>query len=179
MTTYSFSIVAAGPSGMEPEEFADRLAGQGCDDATVSLQKGAFILDFDREERSFVRAVLSAIRDVVRAGGRVTHVEPDHLVSLSDIAVRAGVTRAAASLYAKGERGERFPAPVARVTTDSPLWDWVEVSRWLWRRKRISLDEVLHARVVRLANVRISAQAMEHPAAVERAASRIGREEAA
>jgi hypothetical protein len=29
----------------------------------------------------------------------------------------------AISLFAKGERGKDFPAPVAKVTTESPLWD--------------------------------------------------------
>src|SRR5262249_52290164 len=29
-----------------------------------------------------------------------------------------------------------FPAPVARVTTESHLWDWVEVASWMFRRGR-------------------------------------------
>ena len=57
-------------------------------------------------------------------GARVERIEPDHLVSMADIARRAGLTRAAISLYAKGMRAQEFPAPVARVTSEIPLWDW-------------------------------------------------------
>jgi len=40
-------------------------------------------------------------------GATVERIEPDHLVSLADIARRAGLTRAAISLYAKGMRAQR------------------------------------------------------------------------
>jgi hypothetical protein len=153
---FDFTVVA---SGLDPDagDFADRLFEAGCDDATVSLQKGAIIVDFSREARSFGHALVSAIADVERSGATVVHVEPDHLVSLSDIAARAGITRAAASLYASGRRGKHFPSPVVRVTSDSPLWDWVEVCRWLFRQGRLPRDEVLRARIVRGANVRLIA----------------------
>lgn len=161
MKTHEFTIIA---TGLDPyaEDFADRLYEAGCDDATVSFQKGAVIIDFDREARSFGHAIQSAIADVEATGAEVVHVEPDHLVNLSEIAVRAGLTRAAASHYAKGERGKGFPAPVARVTTDSPLWDWVDVARWLHRQGRLSVDELLRARVVRNANIAIVSRREAH-----------------
>lgn len=154
MKTFDFTIIAAGLDAYA-SDFEDRLFEAGCDDATISLQKGAIILEFHREAKNFSHAVDSAIADVEEAGGEIVHVEPDYLVSLSDIAVRTGITRAAASNYAAGKRGAEFPAPVARVTTESPLWDWLEVCRWFHRQGRVPLQMVLQARVIRGANLRL------------------------
>lgn len=116
------------------------------------------VLDFAREGRSFSHAIVSALSDVRRAGATVERIEPDPLVSLSEIAKRAGLTKAAISNYAHGHREGMFPGPVARVTTDSPLWDWVEVARWLRRRDKIDLGrrELVQARVVRDLNLVIA-----------------------
>jgi transcriptional regulator with XRE-family HTH domain len=152
MKTYEFTIIA---SGLDPEaeDFEDRFFEAGCDDATILFQKGAIILEFTREAPTFAKALISAFADVQKAGAKVERIEPDHLVSLSDIAARSGLSRSAISLYAKGERGENFPAPVARVTSESPLWDWADVSRWMLRHSKLSQDEVLHARMVKEANL--------------------------
>jgi len=157
MKTYNFTIIA---SGIDPNtsDFEDRFFEAGCDDATITFQKGAIILEFDREAKSLGHAIQSAIANVEGAGAHVEHVEPDYLVSLSDIAVRAGVTRAAASMYANGKRGSDFPAPVARVTTESALWDWAEVASWLYRYRRISLRDVVEARIIKRANLSISSR---------------------
>jgi hypothetical protein len=152
MSKYQFTIIA---SGLDPEaeDFEDRFFEAGCDDATISVQKGAIIVEFSREAKSFPHALVSAFVNVQRAGAKVVHFEPDHLVNLSEIAQRADMSRAAISLFAKGERARDFPAPVAKVTTESPLWDWVEVARWMYRRRTISLHHVLEARIVRQANM--------------------------
>ncbi len=60
--------------------------------------------------------------------------------------------RAAISLYGRGERAEGFPHPIARVTTDSPLWDWVEVSAWMYHRHKLPLGAVVEAKMVREVN---------------------------
>ena len=83
-------------------------------------------------------------------------MEPDDLVNLSDIAARTGLTRAAISNFAKGERGKGFPAPVARVTTDTPLWDWVEVAQWMHRTRRLDGRSVVQARVNGAVNMAIA-----------------------
>jgi predicted DNA-binding transcriptional regulator AlpA len=152
--TYEFSIIA---SGLDPqaEEFDSRFYEAGCDDATVSFQKGHIILDFAREAENFETAVESAIRDVKRAGASVDRIEPDSLVSLSDIAKRSGLTRAAVHNYAKGERAAAFPTPVARITTDSALYDWAEVSEWLCARGTVSKEVYVQARIVRQLNASI------------------------
>lgn len=153
MTEHSFSIIASGLDH-EAEDFEDRFFEAGCDDATISVQKGALILEFDREAPTFAQAVKSAIADVERAGATTVHVEPTHLVSLSDIANRAGLSRAAISQYANGSRGESFPPPVVRVTTENPLWDWVRVARWLCARGQLPRAEQRRATIVRAFNRR-------------------------
>ena len=151
MLTHEFSIIA---SGLDPEapDFETRFYNAGCDDATISFQKGHIIIDFDREASSIADAITSAVEAVKAAGATVERVEPDPLVSLSDIAARAGLTRAALTNYSKGSRGKNFPAPVARITSDSPLWDWASVSKWLFDSKRLSREETLAAFTVKAAN---------------------------
>ena len=151
MKTHEFTIIA---SGLDPEMegYEDRFFEAGCDDATLSFQKGVIIAEFAREAVSFSKAVSSAYEDVMRTGAKVERVEPDYLVSLSDIAERSGLTRQAISLYARAERGSAFPNPVARVTSNSPLWDWLEVSEWLHAHAKIDREAVVTARIVKEAN---------------------------
>jgi hypothetical protein len=151
MTTYSLTVIA---SGLDPDadNFEDRFFEAGCDDATISVQKGLIVLEFEREAKSFSHALISAAEDVRKAGARVERFEPDHLVNLSDIAARSGMSRAAISLYCKGARGEGFPAPIARVTSESPLWDWVDVARWMREKGKLPAEAVLEARLMREAN---------------------------
>lgn len=157
MKTYEFSIIA---SGLDPEagDFEARFYNSGCDDALVAFQRGHTIVDFAREANSIDDAIASAIENVRSAGATVEHVEPDPLVSLSEIAARTGLTRAAISHYSKGDRAKDFPAPIAKITTDSPLWDWATVARWLFVNKKITRDAVVEAVVVKSANTAIVEQ---------------------
>lgn len=159
MRTHRITIVA---SGMDPEaeDFEDRFFEAGCDDATISVQKGLVLLDFAREARTFLSALWSAVADVERAGAKIERIEPDYLVSASEIAERAHLSRSAVSLYAKGERGRDFPPPVARVTSESPLWDWSEVASWMHRKNALPLAAVLEAKAVREVNRAFSAAAL-------------------
>lgn len=151
MKQFEFSIIA---SGLDPngDDFETRFYDAGCDDATVSFQKGRIIVDFARDAASINEAIASAIDNVCAAGAEVDRVEPDPLVNLSDIAARTGLTRAAISNYAKGDRGKNFPAPVARVTSDTPLWDWPDVANWLVANKKLSIETAVIAGVVKEAN---------------------------
>lgn len=148
MKNHCLTIIA---SGLDTSnlDYADQFFEAGCDDSTVSLQKGLFVLEFDREASSFEEALVSAVRDVKRAGATIERVEPDHLVSAADIASRIGETRQAVSLYASGQRGEGFPAPIARVTTNSPLWDWPEVANWMVKHDKMSEEAAAEAFVIR------------------------------
>jgi hypothetical protein len=154
MKTFEFSIIA---SGLDPEaeDFADRFFDAGCDDATISFQKGHIIADFARETSSIIEALVSAVECVKAAGATVDRVEPDWLVSLADIASRTGMSRAAMTQYSKGQRGKNFPFPVARITSESPLWDWSVVAKWLFQHEKISRDAAIEAEAVRAANAAI------------------------
>ena len=156
MATFEFSIVA---SGLDPsaDDFETRFYDAGCDDATIAFQKGHIIVDFAREAETVGEAIDSALRAVASVGARVDRVEPDPLVSLADIASRSGLSRAAMTQYAKGQRAEGFPAPVARVTSDSPLWDYAGVSLWLYRRGRLDHAQAVMAAAVAQANAEIAA----------------------
>ncbi|HEV2627251.1 MAG TPA: hypothetical protein VGV41_01215 [Pseudolabrys sp.] len=156
MKTFEFAIIA---SGLDPnaDDFESIFYNNGCDDALVAFQKGHTIIDFARQADSIDEAIASAIENVCATGATIERVEPDPLVNLSDIASRTGLTRAAVSNYAKGLRSKNFPAPVVRVTSDSPLWDWTEVSHWMFKNKSIGRDEAVIASVVKEANVAIEA----------------------
>jgi len=151
MSIFDFAVIASGIDH-EADDFEDRFFAAGCGDATVAFMRGAIVLQFSREAETLEAAIASALADVRAAGAHVDRVEPDYLVSISEIAERAHLTRAAISLYAKGERGSDFPAPVARVTTDSPLWDWTEVASWLEARGKLDRASLHNAYVLRTVN---------------------------
>jgi transcriptional regulator with XRE-family HTH domain len=178
MKIHEFTIIA---SGLDPtaNDFQDQFYDAGCDDATISFQKGMIIIEFAREAQTFSSALISACANVQRAGATIERIEPDYLVSLSDIANRAGLTRGAISLYAKGERAEGFPTPKARITSESPLWDWVEVSAWLFRRNQISKDIVVQARMTREANIVTEVKTLPRDNFVKRLEEQIERLEVA
>ncbi|HVS34327.1 MAG TPA: hypothetical protein VMS17_02030 [Gemmataceae bacterium] len=113
-------------------EVLDALYG-GCDDALIGQRDGVVYADFCREADSFRVAVISAIRDVESAvaGAHVVHVEPDELVSMSEIARRLQMTREGVRKRVAGTRGPgNFPPPTGGQTGRSPLWRWTDVLRW-------------------------------------------------
>ena len=73
MRTYEFGIIA---SGLDPaaEDFETRFYDAGCDDATISFQKGHIIADFARDAESLADAIASAIDAVIAAGAVVDRV---------------------------------------------------------------------------------------------------------
>lgn len=155
MKTFEFSVIA---SGLDPraEDFEARFYDGGCDDALVSFQKGHIIVDFAREAETFEDAIASALENVASTGAHIDRLEPDPLVSLSDIAKRADMTRAAVSNYYRGQRGQAFPAPVARITSDSPLWEWSAVAQWLACNGKLAPSIAIEAEMVRQANLAVA-----------------------
>jgi hypothetical protein len=146
-TLFEFVLVA---TGLDPNDdaFEDRLVNAGCDDATISFQRGLILLDFARHVDDMELALVSALANVRDAGAYVRGIEPSDLVSLAEIARRANMTRAAISNYFAGLRSADFPLPRARVTTDSPLWSWAEVAEWLYERERVDLATVEAAKLI-------------------------------
>lgn len=141
MNSYEFTIVATGLP-IDNDDCLDRFYEAGCNDAIIGLQRGVFVLDFDREADTLVEAIESACADVRCAGATIVRIEPDPLVSASDIAERAEITRQAVSLYISGERGEGFPTPVACVSGARPLWKWSDVVVWLHKAGKLDQSDV-------------------------------------
>ena len=73
MKEFEFCILA---SGLDPESenFEQRFYDAGCNDATISFQKGCIIVDFTREANSIEEAIVSATKAVAAAGGRVDRI---------------------------------------------------------------------------------------------------------
>lgn len=165
--TYEFTIIGTGLAP-QAEDFESRFYDAGCDDALVSFQKGHILVDFSREAASLEDAVASAVENCRQAGAIVERVEPDSLVSLSDIAARSNMSRAAMTNYHKGHRSDGFPAPKARVTTNSPLWDWSEVSVWLYKHDHIRRDVAVGAAVFSIANTLLESGETDFRSALHR-----------
>lgn len=130
MIDYEFVLVIDGV--VDDDEVTDRLYEVGCADATFGSVDGVGFGEFNREAGSFPDAVSSAIRDVESVDGlEVRRVEPDDLVTMSEIAERSGRTRESVRLLVAGHRGQGdFPAPVSHLRSRFRLWRWSDVAAW-------------------------------------------------
>lgn len=130
MDTYEFTLVIDGD--VMGDEAIDALFEAGCDDATFGGIDGSSYGGFDREAETLEQAIASAIAQVESVHGLVVvRVEPDDLVTLTDIAHRLGRTRESVRLLAAGERGPGgFPPPVSHLRTRNRLWRWSDVAAW-------------------------------------------------
>jgi hypothetical protein len=75
MSNYGFTMRVS-DIDVHRDDFPDSLYEAGCDDALVLVQGDELLLDFHRDGKTFDEAVLSASRNIERAGGRVIKVEP-------------------------------------------------------------------------------------------------------
>jgi len=133
MPLHGFTLALASPRALTTD-FEAAVFEAGCDDAALLQRGGTVYLEFDREAPSFLEAVLSAIGDVhAIPGAAVSRVEPDELVTASEIARRIGRTRESVRLLAEGARGPGgFPAAATGSRGQrTRLWRWSEVASWL------------------------------------------------
>lgn len=142
--TFQFTLVLKNVNE-NTNDLEDSLYEAGCDDALINFRNGAVYLDFDRDAFSLEEAVISAIKDVQSSSvdAQVASVAPENLVTESEIAKRLEISRQTVSLWIKGERRKSFPYPVMRLAEKSPLWNWSEVSNWLYENKLIHHKEVV------------------------------------
>lgn len=148
MKTYEFTIVLEGVNDFD-DQLVDQVFEAGCDDASLCSRSGVVYLDFDREAASFTEAIWSAIKQVETIQEpkiRVDSVQPDDLVTASEIARRLGKSREYVRLLINGERGAgNFPLPLSGVQQKSMIWSWLKVSRWLLPQNLVSAEDVLNA----------------------------------
>ena len=102
-------------------------------------------------------AIAGAVEDVAKACAKVDRIEPDPLVSLIDIAARSGLSRQAITTMQRVSGRRIFPAPIARVTADSSLWDWATVARWMFQNRKIARDVAIEAEIFKAANAAVTA----------------------
>jgi hypothetical protein len=151
---HDFALVLTGITELTSEA-ENALFEAGCDDATASVRFGRVYLTFSRTAPALKDAILSAIRDVRRAGigADVLRVDSCNLVTQADIARKIGRTRQLVHQYMTGERGPGgFPAPACHICDESPLWYWCEVAYWLWQNDMIKEDVLREAEHVYFIN---------------------------
>lgn len=131
MTEYELTLVVDGD--LADESVAAALFEVGCDDATFGVSDGIGYGEFIREASTFAEAVTSAIHQVESVAPlRVVRVEPDDIVTMTDIADRLDRTRESVRLLIAGRRGRGgFPSPISRSRERSRLWRWSDVAEWL------------------------------------------------
>jgi hypothetical protein len=152
--THTFTLVLKGPNPNDSANL-DRLFEFGCDDATFGERDSVYIADFDREAPTFSEALTSAITAVESAvpGLRVVRVEPEELVTASEIATRTKRSRESIRQLFEGMRGEGdFPRPTAWLSDRTRLWHWSEVSRWFATRLHEEVDSAEDAELLGVAN---------------------------
>lgn len=146
MTVHRFMLIVEGPD-LQDEVHVDALFEAGCNDATVGRVGATQYLDFDRKAETLANAVFEATEAIEAAvpGVRVVHLEPDDLVTMSDIAERTGRTRESVRLLINGKRGPGgFPPPATHFKSRNRMWEWQEVTAWFAQ----ALDEVPEASFV-------------------------------
>ncbi|MGH8994702.1 MAG: helix-turn-helix transcriptional regulator [Acidimicrobiales bacterium] len=130
MTEFEFTLVIDGD--LSQEKVARALFEAGCDDATFGVIDGMGYGEFLREAHSLADAVLSAFHQVESIGGlRILRVEPDDIVTMSDIADRLDRSRESVRLLIAGRRGPGgFPPPISHGMERGRLWRWSDVVSW-------------------------------------------------
>jgi hypothetical protein len=137
-TAHSFTLVISGVAELS-RAVLNRLFEAGCDDATFGGRDGYVYGDFDREAPTFADAVSSAIEQVEATGLRV---EPEELVSASEIAARTQRSREGVRLLIAGKRGPGgFPPPLGWLDAKTRVWRWSDVSRWFVTEFKAQLGE--------------------------------------
>ena len=143
MTEYQFTLkFALKNPDVNIDELIERLGEAGCTDSLVGIgQPGRIGLDFTREAKSALDAVLSAFSDVKRAIPDAILVEaaPD-FVGLTDIANLLGFTRQNMRKLAIQESSV-FPPPVHEGTPT--IWHLATVLAGLKARGTYAIEDRL------------------------------------
>lgn len=169
MRTYEFALIIEGGDVMDDDTLG-ALESAGCDDATFGVMSGVQYGEFTRDAISLLDALVSAVTGVESVSGlRVRHIEPEPLVTASEIAERLEKSPEYIRLLANGERGGgQFPAPVSHMRTRQRLWRWSDVAQWADQIKPEDLED---ARVLAAFNCALEGRVVHEsmdPKAIQR-----------
>lgn len=135
-TEHTFIVEFAIASLTDPDPIAVRFYDdEALQDASISGPDdyGRFEAEFDREDATFARAALSALRDLRRVlpEAEILRFAHEDLVSLAAIARRLGKTHECVRLYARNKRGPgTFPPTAGRLDAKTEVWRWSEIAAW-------------------------------------------------
>lgn len=159
MAEHEYTLVVEGD--LSEEDNARALFEAGCDDATFGVVDGMGYGEFARDAASLSDAVLESIHQVESVPGlRVLRVEPDDLVTMSDIAERLDRSRESIRLLVAGRRGPGgFPSPVSHGMQRNRLWRWTDVALWL---DELEPEEIEAARFIAALNASLEFRRQRH-----------------
>lgn len=148
MNIYHFTIVVR-DAYMDIPDIEDKFYEAGCDDALLCNYNDTVYLEFDREADDAEQAIKSALENIRSIGFKQLIVQESGVSTLSEMAERAGLSRAALSQYAKNKRGcGNFPKPIYGVASGSALYSWAEVAEWLYKQGKLAQTHYDVARTV-------------------------------
>lgn len=161
MTTYTFEIVVSGikiASDDDMFDVSDALYTAGCIDSHPAAYNGTLYVPFTRKSDSYETAVKTAIEQIESIPNlKCLSVDVGGLVSLTDAAELAGLTKATLSKYSKGQRGNGdFPCPISRVDSSRPLWSWGDVAEWLEQHGAVNNETVKQAHITQAINTALT-----------------------
>lgn len=143
MKEFEFTLKFLLPKSDENAESHLAKLERTCSDALVGIGKqGRIALQFNREAKTAMNAVYSAVKHVRRAIKDVKLIEatPD-LVGITDIAEHLGFTRQ--NMRKLIVNNASFPAPIHEGKTS--LWHLASVLEWLEINKAYEIDQALFA----------------------------------
>lgn len=143
MNEYEFTLKFRLPdAGSDPALFIGALAEAGCDDAMVGIgQPGRIALDFAREAKTALGAVVSAVQAVRLAipGVELIEASPD-FVGLTDVAELVGCSRQNIRKLMLGHPAT-FPAAVHEGS--QAFWHLRPVLAWFAETQSRPIDRTL------------------------------------
>ena len=148
MSTFHFTLIVEGPD-LQDESCIDALFEAGCDDAAIGRSDGIQFVDFDREDGTLDRAILSAVDDLEKLQGvEVVRIADAGLASLADIAAASAAPERvfvcwSAVLVVPADFRNRSPTRVVAIDYGAgPTWSagawnsWARHCRFLRMKSR-------------------------------------------
>lgn len=130
MNTYDFTITLAGVD-LATEDLEDRIVAAGCDDTLLCFCVETPYLEFERQADNAETAIRTALAELAEVGLQAASIQEAGYVTVTGAAAMADIKKGTLDHYAKGRRGEGFPAPRYGLQTGTPLYWWPEVAEWL------------------------------------------------